>query len=74
MEHSLNTSNLGNARELGGFLIGSKKIRHGCLLRTASLSGLTPEDMKVLTDDYKLSCIVDLRMKDERDSARPGNS
>ena len=66
MEHSLNTSNLGNARELGGFLIGSKKIRHGCLLRTASLSGLTPEDMKVLTDDYKLSCIVDLRMKDER--------
>ena len=66
MEHSLNTSNLGNARELGGFLVGDKKIRHGCLLRTASLSNLTSEDKRVLTEDYRLSCIVDLRMKDER--------
>lgn len=66
MEHSLNTSDLGNARELGGFLVGDKKIRHGCLLRTASLSNLTSEDKRVLTEDYRLSCIVDLRMKDER--------
>ena len=41
MEHSLNLTSVGNARELGGYVVGDGTVRHGLLLRTGKLSRLS---------------------------------
>lgn len=66
MERSIGLTGVGNARELGGIVIGDSKVRSGFLIRTGSLAGAVPEDLKRLSDVYKVASIADMRMKFER--------
>ena len=51
-----------NGRELGELLAADgRAIRKGMLLRTANLSALTDSDGFRLKEDYRLSCVIDLR-------------
>lgn len=54
-----------NARQLGGYHIGNKKIRKDVLIRTASLSSLSEEDSLLLADKFRVQCIYDFRGQDE---------
>lgn len=48
-----------NARQLGGYHIGNKKIRKDVLIRTASLSSLSEEYSLLLNRSPKLdSCLI----------------
>ena len=58
-----------NARQLGGYSIGDKRVKEGLLLRSATLSGLTEEDSTLLCEKYALQCIYDFRGKEESLSA-----
>lgn len=55
-----------NLRTLAG-LTGAdgRRIKENILLRSAALSTLTAEDRKVLTEQYGLTTVVDLRTEDE---------
>lgn len=54
-----------NARQLGGYVIGDRQVRKDLLLRSARLSGLSPEDSALLADRYHVQCIYDFRSQDE---------
>ena len=54
-----------NARQLGGYCIGSKRVKPDLLLRSARLSGLSPEDSTLLADKYKVQRIYDFRGEEE---------
>ncbi|MBQ4462938.1 MAG: tyrosine-protein phosphatase [Eubacterium sp.] len=69
MEQSINLTSIGNARELGGFSVGDAVVKHGVLLRTASLTSISDEDMDRLTKVYHLYAVIDLRMSSERKHA-----
>lgn len=59
---SIGLETVGNARELGGYTVADgRKIKHGVLLRTATLYGISSDDVTRLTEDYRLSVIADLR-------------
>ena len=58
-----------NARQLGGYQIGSRRIKDNLLLRTAKISELSKEDSILLCDKYKVQCIYDFRGKEESLSA-----
>lgn len=66
MEHKLRLASVGNARELGGFHANGKTVRHGLLLRTASLAALSAEDAQALERVYRVAAVVDLRMSLEQ--------
>ena len=59
--------NIINARDLGGLPAanGSKRVRKGCLLRTAHLHDATDEDIRHLKDEYHLRHIFDFRSQHE---------
>ena len=60
---SINLRSVGNAREFGGYLTNDgRKVKHGVLLRSASLYRISSDDITRLTKDYNLSVIADLRM------------
>ena len=59
-----------NARQLGGYSIGSKVIKENLLLRCGKLSQLSGTDSALLTDKYKVQCIYDLRGEEEIVSER----
>ena len=68
-----------NGRELGELLTADgRAIRKSMLLRTANLSGMTGSDGIRLKEDYRLSCVVDLRtiveQRDKPDSLPSGVS
>ena len=68
---------LKNTRDLGGkYGTGGRKIRQRMLLRGEALSKATPEDVRMLLNDYRLKLVVDLRMAaeiaKEPDPAIPG--
>ena len=66
---SLNLQGVGNARELGGYkTLDDKTIKHGLLLRTASLYKATSGDIRKLTQDYNLAVIIDFRLDFESKS------
>lgn len=66
---SLNLQGVGNARELGGYrTLDNKIIKHGVLLRTASLSNITSQDIRKLAQDYNLAVILDFRIDFEAKS------
>ncbi|MBQ7560675.1 MAG: tyrosine-protein phosphatase [Synergistaceae bacterium] len=66
---SLNLQSVGNARELGGYrTLDDKIIKHGVLLRTASLSNMTSQDIRKLAQDYNLAVILDFRIDFEAKS------
>ncbi|MBR1660615.1 MAG: tyrosine-protein phosphatase [Oscillospiraceae bacterium] len=75
-EQSLPLAGVGNARQLGGYQIGDRRIKDGVLLRTASLDHITPEALEALRDRYRVQAVIDLRMSVEHrllpDRAIPG--
>ena len=54
-----------NARQLGGYRIGNKRVKADLLLRSARLSGLSAEDSALLADKYKVQRIYDFRGEKE---------
>ena len=58
-----------NARQLGGYQIGNRRIKDNLLLRTAKISELSKEDSTLLCDKYRVHCIYDFRCKEESLSA-----
>ncbi len=57
---------LKNTRDLGGFVgADNRKIKPCRLIRSGQLGKASDEDIRVLTDKYKLKTIVDLRMDAE---------
>lgn len=58
-----------NARQLGGYVIGDKKVRMDLLLRCGSLSNASDEAISALHDKYKLALIADFRTSMERSIA-----
>ena len=54
-----------NARQLGGYVIGNKRVKQDLLLRSARLSGLSAEDSALLVDKYKVQRIYDFRSEKE---------
>ena len=63
MEHSIHLNSIKNARELGGYITaGGRRVKNGVLLRTASLNGISDEDVRLLTEIYRVAHIIDFRM------------
>ena len=56
-----------NARELGGYRIGEKKIVTGRLLRTGALIGIEEEGVNMLRNTYHVQTVIDFRMSTEHD-------
>lgn len=53
--------NIVNARDLGGIRIGHQVVREGMLLRTAHLHDASDEDVRRLSEHYRLRRIFDFR-------------
>lgn len=68
LKQSIDLPGVGNARELGGYAIGEKRVRSGVLLRTAALAQATPEAIQRLHDTYRVQYVVDFRMSAEQSS------
>ena len=67
---SIHLTSVGNARELGGYIgMDGRNVKHGALLRTASLANASSEDINRLLDVYHLSIVLDFRMTLEVNSA-----
>lgn len=63
LNHSIHLNSIRNARELGGYITADgRRVKSGVLLRTANLSGISDDDVRLLTDVYRLAHIVDFRM------------
>ena len=55
-------NSISNARELGGYKTrDGKTVRKGVLLRTASLTEASQEELASLIEKYKMAAIIDLR-------------
>ena len=67
MEQAIALNGVGNARQLGGYRIGNRRVRDGVLLRTAGLDRIAPEAAEALQNQYHLQTVVDLRMSMERE-------
>ena len=68
MEHEY--QKLANFRDMGGMRgAHGKAVKKNRLLRSGELSKVTEEDIKILKEVYHLYNIVDLRTKNERNSA-----
>ena len=67
IDRSVLLKSVQNSRELGGYpAAGGKRVKSGVLLRTANLSSITPEDIQILKDRYRVSDIIDFRMEMEK--------
>lgn len=63
---TIGLTGVANARQFGGYVTtDGKKIKAGVLLRTAKLSEVTNEDIGILTDQFHLTEIIDLRTSAE---------
>ena len=67
LEQAIALNGVGNARELGGYKIGNRRIKSGILLRTAVLERIAPEAAEALQSRYHIQTLIDLRMSIERD-------
>ena len=54
-----------NARQLGGYRIGNKRVKADILLRSAKLADLSLEDSILLSDKFKVQRIYDFRSQEE---------
>lgn len=71
LNHSIHLNSIKNARELGGYTTtDGRRIRNGVLLRTAMLCGISDEDIRQLTNVYRLAHIIDFRMDMETAQAK----
>lgn len=67
---TLGLESVKNARELGGYPTeDGRVVRHGRLLRSATLQDLSERDAKRLRERYGLSAIADLRTSPEVDES-----
>ena len=55
-----------NVRQLGGYIIGDKKVRMDLLLRSGSLSNASDDAIATLHDKYKLALATYFRSSAER--------
>lgn len=56
-----------NARDLGGTMTSDgRRIRPGCLIRSAHLGGASKEDLHSLREKHRLRTVIDLRTPMER--------
>lgn len=62
-------SSVHNARQLGGYRIGNKRIKDGLLLRCGALSEMSAADSAHLTDTYQVQRVYDFRGIAEQQSA-----
>ena len=59
---SLHLEGVGNAWQLGGYVTeDGRKVRENALLRTGTLSNATEEDVRILSEVYHVTAIVDFR-------------
>jgi len=56
-----------NARDLGGYPAGEKRIREGALLRSGTLVNSKPEAITLLSEKYHVKTIIDFRMVNGQD-------
>lgn len=57
-----------NARDMGGIINKEgKKIKSGCFIRSSELSRATDRDVEILTKQYNLNTIIDLRTAMEKE-------
>lgn len=62
-KQAISLKSIENARELGGYMTADgRTIKNGVLLRTANLHGISDEDIRILTDTYRIQHIIDFRM------------
>lgn len=66
MMQTIDLPGVGNARDLGGYVIGNRHIKRGVLIRTAGLDRATPEALDALHNKYRLQTVIDFRMSSER--------
>ena len=70
LTHSIHLNSIRNARELGGYMtVDGKRVKNSVLLRTASLNGISDEDIRLLTNVYRIQHIIDFRMDMEMTGA-----
>ena len=50
-----------NARELGGYKAGGKRIKNGVLIRSSVLGKASPEALDTLQKQYRVQAVIDLR-------------
>lgn len=62
---SIDLPGVNNARELGGYAIGTRHVKHDTLIRCASLATASDEAIRRLGDKYHVQTVVDLRMSFE---------
>lgn len=65
-KNGLNLPGISNAREIGGFPVGTNRVKQGLLIRTGALSACTPQAICTLKEEYRVQAIVDFRMSGER--------
>ena len=66
MKHRIDLPGIGNARELGNYIIGDRIVKSSVLLRTARLDQADPEAVKRLEQKYHVQTVIDFRMTDEQ--------
>ena len=70
LKNSIYLNSIGNARELGGYVSADgSRVKNGVLLRTASLNGISDDDVRLLTDVYHVGHIIDFRIPMEMNGA-----
>ena len=70
LNHSIHLHSIQNARELGGYMTADgRRITNGLLLRTASLNGISSEDIRLLTNVFRVKHIIDFRLAMEMTGA-----
>lgn len=66
LPHSLGLTGIDNARDLGGYkTTDGKTIKTGILLRSAKLQKASASDLSILTNQYHLTQVIDLRTSSE---------
>lgn len=66
LRQAIELPGVGNARELGGYVVGETRVKEGVLLRTAGLAGMTSQAIDRLRDVYRVQTVVDFRMSVEQ--------
>ncbi len=67
-EQSIGLPSLANARELGGYAIGGRRVRRGLLLRGGSTATASSEDLDALSKKFRVVKVFDFRTSMERTS------
>ena len=58
-----------NARQLGGYATeDGRHVKENVLIRSGALAGATEEDLAILSDDYNVKLVIDLRSADDFES------